>query len=222
MGQQLKRRRDNDELVLQQACHNEHAANMALCAAKKRHEQAVTEREAAAAAAERRWDLSWPEEAVMAAIGVGSLLAVRGIHLGVPLLFASGIAACCTFLAWKSWRIVRDRDVSFHGARLRFRGRVGASGWAWLACSALALGGVAYVGALNAVTWLADREDAQVTLPAEAIFNENAQEPEPAMRAAAERALALYALASPPPDGWSVLPFGWRQVALRRAYLLCA
>jgi tetratricopeptide (TPR) repeat protein len=81
---------------------------------------------------------------------------------------------------------------------------------------------VAYVGALNGVTWLADRSDAQVTLPAEAIFNENAQEPEPAMRAAAERALALYALASPPPDGWSVLPFGWRQVDLRRAYLLCA
>jgi polyferredoxin/tetratricopeptide (TPR) repeat protein len=175
-----------------------------------------------AAAAERRWDLSWAEEVALAAIGVGALLAVRGIYLGVPLLFASGIAACCTFLAWKSWRVVRDRDVSFHGARLRFRGRIGASGWAWLACSALALGGVAYAGALNAVTWLADRSDAQVTLPAEAIFGESAQEPDPAMRSAAERALALYALASPPPDGWSVLPFGWRQVDLRRAYLLCA
>jgi polyferredoxin len=175
-----------------------------------------------AAAAERRWDLSWAEEVALAAVGVAALLAVRGIYVGVPLLFASGIAACCTFLAWKSWRVLRDRDVSFHGARLRFRGRIGASGLAWLAASAVALGGVAYVGALNGVTWLADRSDAQVTLPAEAIFNENAQEPEPAMRAAAERALALYALASPPPDGWSVLPFGWRQVDLRRAYLLCA
>jgi len=137
-----------------------------------------------AAAAERRWDLSWAEEVALAAVGVAALLAVRGIYVGVPLLFASGIAACCTFLAWKSWRVLRDRDVSFHGARLRFRGRIGASGLAWLAASAVALGGVAYVGALNGVTWLADRSDAQVTLPAEAIFNENAQEP----------------------DGWSVLP----------------
>lgn len=175
-----------------------------------------------AAAAERRRDLSWAEEAALAAVGAGALLSVRGTYLSVPLLFASGIAACCTFLAWKSWRVLRDRDVSFHGARLRFRGSVGRTGLAWLAGCALALGGIAYAGGINAATWLADRADAQVTLPAEAIFTENAQEPEPAMRAAAERALALYAAVSPAPEGWSVLPFGWRQVDLRRAYLMSA
>ena len=175
-----------------------------------------------AASAERRWDLSWTEEIVLAAVGVAALLAVRGIYVGVPLLFASGIAACATFLAWKSWRVLRDSNASFHGARLRYRGRIGGAGIAWLACSAVALGGIGYVGALNAVTWLADRSDARVTLPAEVIFVQDAQELDPAMRASADRALALYALASPAPDGWSVLPFGWRQVDLRRAYLLCA
>jgi tetratricopeptide (TPR) repeat protein len=175
-----------------------------------------------AAAAERRWDLSWPEEIALAVVALASLLAVRGIYIGVPLLFASGIAACTTFIAWKSVRVLRDSSASFHGARLRFRGRISGAGIAWLASAAVALGGIGYVGALNGITWLADRADARVTIPAEAIFLADGTEPDPAMRADAERALALYSLAAPPPDGWSVLPFGWRQVDLRRAFLLSA
>jgi len=175
-----------------------------------------------AAAAERRWDLSWPEEIALAVVALASLLAVRGIYIGVPLLFASGIAACTTFIAWKSVRVLRDSSASFHGARLRFRGRISGAGIAWLASAVVALGGIGYVGALNGITWLADRADARVTIPAEAIFLADGTEPDPAMRADAERALALYSLAAPPPDGWSVLPFGWRQVDLRRAFLLSA
>jgi polyferredoxin len=175
-----------------------------------------------AASAERRWDLSWPEEIALAAVMLATLLAVRGISMSVPLLFASGIAACTTFIAWKSVRVLRDASVSFHGARLRFRGRLTGTGVAWLAAASACLCGVAYVGVLNGTIWLADRADARVTIPAEAIFLADGTEPDPAMRADAERALALYALASAPPDGWSVLPFGRRQIDLRRAYLLCA
>lgn len=175
-----------------------------------------------AAAAERRWDLGWAEEVALAAVAVAALFAVRGISMGVPLLFASGIAACATFIAWKSVRVLRDASVSFHGARLRFRGRVTGAGAAWLASSALVLGGLAYVGALNGAMWLADRADGRVTMPAEAIFLADGTEPDPAMRADAEQALRLYALAAAPTDGWSAFPFAWRQVDLRRAYLLSA
>ena len=175
-----------------------------------------------AAAAERRWDLSWSEEIVFALLGVLTLFAVRGIYIGVPLLFASGIAACTVFVTWKAWRILRDPSVSFHGLRLRLKGKIGRSGLVWLAAAAVLLAGVSYVGALNGITWLADRADAQVTLPAEYIFSPDAQVPDAAMQQSAERALRLYALVAAAPEGWSIIPAGWRQVDLRRAYLSSA
>ena len=175
-----------------------------------------------AAAAERRWDLSWTEEIVCALLGVLTLFAVRGIYIGVPLLFASGIAACTVFVSWKAWRIVRDPSVSFHGMRLRLKGKLGPSGIAWLAATALLLVSVSYVGVLNGITWLADRADARVTLPAEYIFTTDAQAPEASMQQSAERALQLYALVAAAPEGWSIIPAGWRQVDLRRAYLSAA
>jgi len=173
----------------------------------------------AAASAERRWDLTWAEEIVLAAVGVATLLAVRGSLLAVPLLFASGIAACTVFIAWKAWRILRDRSVAFHGMRLRYQGRIGASGAAWLACAGAVLAGVAYVGALNGIVFLAERADARVTLPAEVIFNEDAQTASPAMEQDARRALALYTMVSAPPEGWNAIPFGRQSIDLHRAYL---
>jgi ferredoxin/tetratricopeptide (TPR) repeat protein len=175
-----------------------------------------------AAAAERRWDLSWTEEIGCALLGVLTLFAVRGIYIGVPLLFASGIAACTVFVSWKAWRIVRDPSVSFHGMRLRLKGKLGLSGITWLAAATLLLASVSYVGLLNGITWLADRADARVTLPAEYIFATDAQAPEPSMQQSAERALQLYALVAAAPEGWSIIPAGWRQVDLRRAYLSAA
>lgn len=177
---------------------------------------------AAAKATERRWDLSWNEEISLAVIAVLVLLAVRGIYLAVPLLFASGISACMVFVVWKSWRILKDRSVAFHGMRLRLNGTLGKSGIVWLAVTAFLTSGVAYVGALNAITWFADRADAQMSLPAEYIFSEDAALPPPEMQRSAERALQLYKLVAAAPEGWSIIPAGWRQVDLRRAYLLCS
>ena len=42
------------------------------------------------------------------------------------------------------------------------------------------------------------------------------------MQQSAERALQLYALVAAAPEGWSIIPAGWRQVDLRRAYLSAA
>jgi tetratricopeptide (TPR) repeat protein len=159
---------------------------------------------------------------VCALLGVLTLFAVRGIYIGVPLLFASGIAACTVFVSWKAWRILRDPSVSFHGMRLRLKGKLRASGVAWLSITALLLASVSYVGALNGITWLADRADARVTLPAEYIFSTDAQAPDASMQENAERALQLYALVAAAPEGWSIIPAGWRQVDLRRAYLSAA
>ena len=176
----------------------------------------------AAAAAERRHDLSWPEEIALAAVAVGTLLAVRGAYVGVPLLFASGIAACVTFMSWKSWRVLRDANAAFHGARLRFRGRVSRAGLAWLGVTAVALAGTLWAGVLNASVWSARLLDARVSIPAEVVFSEHGMEPDPAMRTAAERALALYGVAAAWPEGWSPFAVAWRRTDMERAYLLAA
>ncbi|MFM8643009.1 MAG: 4Fe-4S dicluster domain-containing protein, partial [Phycisphaerales bacterium] len=176
----------------------------------------------AAAAAERRHDLSWPEEVALAGVAVGTLLAVRGAYVGVPLLFASGIAVCVTFLSWKSWRVLRDANASFHGARLRLRGRLSRAGAAWIGVTAVALVCTLWAGALNASVWAARLLDARVSIPAEVVFSEHGMEPDAAGRQAAERALALYGVAAAWPEGWSPFPVAWRRTDMERAYLLAA
>jgi tetratricopeptide (TPR) repeat protein len=140
----------------------------------------------------------------------------------VPLLFASGIAACVTFLAWKSWRVLRDANASFHGARLRFRGRLSRAGAAWIGVTAVALAGTLWAGALNASVWAARMLDARISIPAEVVFSEHGMEPDAAGRQAAERALALYGVAAAWPEGWSPFPVAWRRTDMERAYLLAA
>ncbi|MFM8874407.1 MAG: hypothetical protein ACKOJI_13885, partial [Phycisphaerales bacterium] len=148
--------------------------------------------------------------------------AVRGAYVGVPLLFASGIAVCVTFLAWKSWRVLRDANTSFHGARLRLRGRLSRAGAAWIGVTAVALVCTLWAGALNASVWAARLLDARVSIPAEVVFSEHGMEPDAAGRQAAERALALYGVAAAWPEGWSPFPVAWRRTDMERAYLLAA
>lgn len=176
----------------------------------------------AAASAERRYDLTWGEEIALAVLAAATFLSVRGIYLGVPLLFASGIAICVVFMAWKSWRVLRDANASFHSWRLRFHGALRPAGVAWLACTAALLAGVAYFGALNALIWQADRLDAQVTLPAEAVFSEAAQALSAPMAESARGAIEMYTRASLAPEGISLIASAQQVIDLRRAYLAAA
>ncbi|MFN9076756.1 MAG: 4Fe-4S binding protein, partial [bacterium] len=66
----------------------------------------------------RKYDLSWNEEIALAIVAVAAFVAVRGA-IGVPLLFASGVAACVTYLAWLMAEIVRRRDVRLHRFALK-------------------------------------------------------------------------------------------------------
>ncbi len=87
--------------------------------------------------AQRRFDLSWGEEVAGALLLLGAFLAFRGLYGGlIPMLFAVGIACCLTFVLWKAWRVLGDRDCRFHRFQLRRRGRITSSGAAWLAGAA--------------------------------------------------------------------------------------
>ncbi|MGE3164482.1 MAG: tetratricopeptide repeat protein [Planctomycetota bacterium] len=62
----------------------------------------------------RTYDLTWPEELLIAGVVAGVFFAVRGVYALVPMLFAIGLAVCAGFIAWKQWRLFRDREVRLH------------------------------------------------------------------------------------------------------------
>ena len=79
----------------------------------------------------RRYDLTWREEASLAAVFLAVFLVARGLYDVVPLLMAMGLAGCAAFIFWKSWRLMRDADVRFHHFQLLRGGRLSWSGRIW-------------------------------------------------------------------------------------------
>lgn len=173
----------------------------------------------AAASAEKRFDLTWPEEITLFALAWLVFLAVRGNYLGLPLLFASGLSACTVFIAWKAWRVVRDRNASFHQWQLRFHGAFRPAGLAWVGGAAVLLLSTSYVGTMNGLLWAADRFDLRVTVPAEVVYAESRAQLPDAMERDARLALELYRAASMAPEGWSVLPLAQTHATMRSAWL---
>jgi Flp pilus assembly protein TadD/NAD-dependent dihydropyrimidine dehydrogenase PreA subunit len=141
--------------------------------------------------AARKWDLTWNEEIALAAVAVGSFLAFRGA-LSVPLLFASGIAACATGLAWILWRVVSQRDVRFHRAELKRAGRVTPKGAAIASACAGILACVAAVGAVNVQFALADFDHERTVVSPQVVFSGSGSKAEEDTRARAARGLARY------------------------------
>jgi tetratricopeptide (TPR) repeat protein/ferredoxin len=141
--------------------------------------------------AERKWDLTWNEEIALAVVAVGSFLAFRGA-LSVPLLFASGIAACATGLAWILWRVLSARDARFHRAELKRAGRVTAKGAVVATACAGILASVAAVGAVNVQFALADFDHERTVVSPQVVFGGTGTKAEEKTRARAARGLARY------------------------------
>lgn len=181
------------------------------------------------AAPHARHDLTWPQEIALAALAAIVFLAVyfpfgtSPARATVPLLFASGITACVVFMVWTAWRTLTASNASFHRLALVRAGRIMRGGWGWIAVTALALSAVAHAGAINVIGWRAERAEMAITVPDELLISMDRVDLPPPMRAEAERALRLYALAGPVDSGgWGIYPGRERMIALRRARLLAA
>ena len=89
----------------------------------------------------RHYSLTWPEEIVGAVVFLGSFLAVRGVYALVPFLMALGCAAVTTFLALKTWRLLRARELSFYRFNLKSSGKMHKAAWAFVvfACAWIGL-----------------------------------------------------------------------------------
>ncbi len=168
-----------------------------------------------------RHDLSWTEEIVVLVIGVGLLLSIRGAY-ALPLLFASGVAACGTWIAWKGWRTILDRNASFHRVALRRDGRFRPAGVAFvlLAAGVLIMG--AWTGTANLAAQIAFHHDDQVEIPPSIVFSDSGfVAPEPDVAAHAEAGIEWYRRAGFIGDGgWSPIPAHRTMLAVRRAWLL--
>jgi len=115
----------------------------------------------------RNYSLTWPEEIIGAFVFLGSFLAVRGVYALVPFLMALGCAAVTTFLALKSWRLLRTTDLSFHRLILKSSGRIQTGGWAFLAFSIFAVGLNAHSGWVRFHEYEGDQAFQKIQVPDE-------------------------------------------------------
>jgi polyferredoxin/tetratricopeptide (TPR) repeat protein len=151
--------------------------------------------------APKKYDMTWNEEIALALVAVASFFALRGA-IGVPLLFASGVAACVTYLAWLMAEIVRRRDVRLHRFQLKLDGRVRAPGFVTAALSAAVFAGLGYVGILNATIALGDGAMSRVDVPPGVVYSGTGMRADAEIIDAAEGARTRYLRAMPAPEGF--------------------
>ncbi|MFO0828029.1 MAG: hypothetical protein U0572_07745 [Phycisphaerales bacterium] len=170
----------------------------------------------------REFDLTAREELAFAAVAFVIFIAMRGTYgTSLPLLFASGVTACATYLIWKAWCTLTRENEHLHRLRLRFHGKLTAAGATVVGLAAIVAATGAYAAAINVVGFAAGWFDDRVNVPPQMVFSGNPVELDPPMARDAERALALYAIASGTrAGGYSPLPVLQGAIDMRRAWLL--
>lgn len=94
----------------------------------------------------KNYSLTWREEALGAFVFLASFLAVWDVYQLVPMLMALGVATVTTFLALRTWRLLRAKDLSFYRFNLKMSGKIRKAGWAFLSFALLWIGLNAHSG----------------------------------------------------------------------------
>lgn len=145
----------------------------------------------------KKFDLSWPEEIALSLLFLGSFVAVRGAYGLIPMLMAAGVAACITFLGWKAWRVLRDRNASFHRTRLRIAGRTTAAGRVFIGGAIVILAVTAHTAVAQWVHRSAGQADGLVTVARGRVFSQSPMMLDERMLAHVDRAIAGYERSQP-------------------------
>lgn len=168
-------------------------------------------------AAARLFDLSVADEIFIATVAGVSFVAAYSL---LPLLFASGLAACLTWFVWTGWCVLASRDASALGVVLRQAGRVRAAGAMAVVVAAGALGMVLPTAAAGVAAWMADRSDRKVLVAEQMVFDADGVLPDRETIELADAASAWYLRArSIGEGGWAVLPWRDREFSMRLAWL---
>ena len=88
----------------------------------------------------KNYSLTWIEELVGAIVFPASFFAVWDVYQLVPMLMAVGIATITTFLALRTLRLPRAKDLSFYRFNLKSSGIIRNAGWAFLSFALLWIG----------------------------------------------------------------------------------
>lgn len=106
----------------------------------------------------RRYDLSFGEEALVAAVCVGGVLALRGLYDTVPFLLALGLGAALAALALGTLRALRrGGNLKLGPIVARREGRLTRAGSAYVAVTLVSGALVAHSSVVRAHEWLGVR-----------------------------------------------------------------
>jgi polyferredoxin/Flp pilus assembly protein TadD len=120
-----------------------------------------------AAAINNNYALSWPEEIAAAVIFAASYLAVWDVYQLVPMLMALGIAAVTTYIALRTWKLLRSEDLSFYRYKLKSTGKIQVAGWVFLTFALLWIGVNAHSGFIRYNEFEGKREYQAIQIPDE-------------------------------------------------------
>ncbi|HRI02829.1 MAG TPA: tetratricopeptide repeat protein [Pyrinomonadaceae bacterium] len=95
------------------------------------------------------YSLTWPEEIGAAVVFAASYFAVWDVYQLVPMLMSLGIAMVTTFIAVRTYKLFRTKDLSFHRYNLKAAGTIKKAGWVFLIFAVLWLGLTAHSGFIN-------------------------------------------------------------------------
>lgn len=142
------------------------------------------------------WDVSLREDLALLGVFVVTFMAIRGVYNVVPFLFASGIAAIATFVFWKMYRLWRDENVNFHRWRLRYKGAMRPAGWTFAGLTAGLALLVTHSGLMSAAVSIGDRAAASMAVQPDDVFSPAPVSFDDDDGRLADRALAMYRIAS--------------------------
>ncbi len=170
----------------------------------------------------RKYDLTLREELVFAGVFALTFFCTRGVYGLVPMLMAVGIAGCMTFISWKTWRLLRDANVTFHRWQLKLRGSLRPSGWVLALSTTILLALVLHSGAFKVFNAVAQWQDDRVIASADDVLGRRLHEVTDDERGHAASAVAWYRRASSIGSGGIGLSNAAQGGAdVRMAWLLC-
>jgi len=120
--------------------------------------------------ARRQFDLTWAEDLSCALAFAALFFAFRGLYSMIPMLFAVGIAGCGTFIVWKMWRLLGDRDCRFHRFQLRRGGCMAPAGAVWLGMAGLLIALTLHSALIQYHVWQGMRLAELIPISTEAAF----------------------------------------------------
>jgi polyferredoxin/Flp pilus assembly protein TadD len=118
-------------------------------------------------ATKKTYSLTWPEEIVGAVVFLGSFLAVWDVYQLVPMLMALGWATVTTFLALKTWKLFRAKEMSFYRSNLKSSGKLRKAGWVFAGFAVIWVGLNAHSGWVRFHEYAGGRAFAQLQIPDE-------------------------------------------------------